>query len=168
MWMRGWRLAIIIAIAIPVLIVAYVIAELTGWGSQEGWIQYELARLSRPGDRKSSFERYEFICFNYSDLDPYSEFVTEARQVGAVFSFSKNCRNFRSDIAGVIGLVREGTISCIPVDIPFVLTEKRAMCIKPGSLRVERKIFTKPEPQPTRPWSGKPGNSYYEIGERKP
>ena len=147
---------------------------LYGCDRSEQHIVGELERLSRGEGPGEFFARFDYVCFDYSSAVPKAEFTEAAakRNIPVKVSWAacgvdRSCCSLNSDVAGVVGLVKDNTIRCVEMNRAFLADPPRAICAKPSELVVKKQTFTTAAQIPYRSVRSVPGKTYYAIGEKQ-
>ena len=166
-------LAILLA---PLVVLAALFAGFIVYSTHEQrWLQSELDHVADRDRPSPSLAPFSLICFNSNNGSERTDFAKAARAAGSDVDDSlrqcgadKSCCGLNSDVAGIVGLVRDNEIRCVTARFVYVLQSRREACIPPNRLRVQRMTFKEHFRLPGRPWIGNPGNSFYQVDEQQP
>lgn len=143
------------------------------WNYEQSSLQSEFDRIAQT-DMPSRFSEYSLICFNSNNGTERADFSKAAKVAGGDVDQSlktcgvrNTCCEVESDVAGVIGLVRDRELECVPIKRFIYLIEgARELCVKPSRLKVTRDTFKSAFHSRGRPWIASSGDTYYKIEER--
>jgi hypothetical protein len=115
----------------------------------------------------------DWVCIDHGAFR--HEFLAESNKLGGAFTQSfercgieNSCCIDRSDLAGVIGLVKDGEIRCVETEsYDLYVKPEGAFCAQPETLVVSRKVAIDGERLLGRPWVGRASRTSFEVG-RKP
>jgi hypothetical protein len=153
--------------------IAFVGNAMFGFSALERKLFHELEAI-RVGTDAQNMEhtgKLDYLCFNTDNRDVRSEFRQESSRLQNSFSESLDscgtegsCCNLDSNTVGFVGLVKDGKIRCVGINIfDFYPRGDRPFCARPEKLRVQEKKLTVGERVPGRPGVVTAGRSSFEL-----
>ena len=160
-------------IAATLFAIAFVGNAMFGYSALERTLLHELEaiRLGTDAQNVELTGKLDYLCFNTDNRDVRTEFRQESSRLKNSFSQSLDscgtegsCCNLDSNTVGFIGLVKDGKIRCVGINIfDFYPRGDRPFCTRPEKLRVQEKKLTVGERVPGRPGVVIAGRSSFEI-----
>ncbi|MGY3453116.1 hypothetical protein [Bradyrhizobium sp. USDA 4353] len=114
----------------------------------------------------------DWVCIDRSAFR--REFLAESVRLGGAFTRSlercgvdNSCCIDRSDLGGVVGLVKDGEIRCVETEsYDLYVRPEQAFCVKPDRLAVSRKVAVDGEHVLGRPWVGRASRTSFDVGSK--
>jgi hypothetical protein len=119
------------------------------------------------------FDKFDAVCFDGGS--GRFDLTVAARQIGLNIEPSLNacgidrtCCDFRSDVAGFIGLVRGTEVMCVEIDhFSYLLDGDKPFCAKPSQLQVSQQTYATRFNPPGRSYFTTVGRKYFQIGQQR-